>query len=63
MTPFRVALLFAVSSTVAACSTTQAVTDSGCKSFKPITNSKLDTLQTRREVIAHNRVFTKICKT
>jgi len=25
--------------------------------FKPISNSKADTVQTRREVIAHNRVF------
>lgn len=46
-----------------ACATNgQGLTDSSCRSFKPITNSRLDTLQTRREVIAHNRVYTKLCK-
>jgi len=43
------------------CGTTQIV-DGSCRVFKPISNSTQDTAQTRREVIAHNRVFGAICK-
>lgn len=39
------------------------VTDTSCKSFKPISHSKKDTEQTRREVVGHNRVFDTICPT
>ena len=44
------------------CATSTQGTDGSCKVFKPISNSKADTVQTRREVIAHNKVFTSICK-
>lgn len=43
------------------CATGTPVTDSSCKSFRPISNSTKDTEQTRREVIAHNRVYRKLC--
>jgi hypothetical protein len=43
------------------CATDTLVTDSACRSFKPISNSKRDTEQTRREVVAHNKVFDTIC--
>lgn len=37
------------------------ITDTSCKSFRPISSSKKDTEQTRREVIAHNKVYDTIC--
>ena len=37
------------------------IADSSCKSFKPISSSKLDTEPTRRQIIAHNKVFDTIC--
>jgi hypothetical protein len=43
------------------CATDSLVTDSACRSFKPISSSKRDTEQTRREVVAHNKVFDAIC--
>jgi PBP1b-binding outer membrane lipoprotein LpoB len=43
------------------CATESLVTDSSCRSFRPITHSKADTEQTRREVVAHNRVFDTLC--
>lgn len=45
-----------------ACGTLTPVTDGSCKIFRPITNSKADTIQTRREVVAHNKVYGAICK-
>ena len=45
-----------------ACSTVTAGIDSGCKSFKPITWSKTDTGQTKRQVVGHNKAFDAICK-
>jgi hypothetical protein len=44
------------------CAITGHATDGSCKIFKPITNSTKDTTPTRREVIAHNKVFGAICK-
>ena len=35
--------------------------DSGCKSFKPISASKADTTDTKRQVIGHNRAWNSIC--
>lgn len=37
------------------------IADSSCKSFKPISSSKADTEPTRRQIIAHNKVFDTIC--
>lgn len=36
-------------------------TDTACRSFKPISASKADTEPTKRQVIAHNKVFDTIC--
>ena len=44
------------------CATSSPATDGSCRVFKPISNSTKDTTQTRREVIAHNKVFSSICK-
>ncbi len=51
-----------IMSLLTGCATDIAGTDSGCRSFKPITWSKLDTTQTKREVVAHNRAYDAICK-
>jgi len=37
------------------------IADSSCKSFKPISSSKADTEPTKRQIIAHNKVFDTIC--
>ena len=55
------AALFSLS-LLTGCATSTQGTDGSCRVFKPISNSKADTVQTRREVIAHNKVFTSICK-
>jgi hypothetical protein len=44
------------------CGTSGLVTDGSCKIFKPISSSTRDTTQTRREVVAHNRVYGAVCK-
>lgn len=36
--------------------------DSGCKSFRPITWSTQDTSGTKKQVVAHNRVYDTLCK-
>lgn len=46
---------------LAGCSTIGSVTDTSCKSFKPITGSSQDTTITKRQVVAHNKVFDTIC--
>ena len=40
---------------------TDGITDSACKSFKPIAASKADTAETKRQVIGHNRAYDAIC--
>lgn len=40
---------------------TPEIADSGCRSFKPISSSKQDTEQTRRQIVGHNRAFDAIC--
>ena len=49
-------------SLLSGCGTLGPATDGSCKVFKPISNSTKDTTQTRREVIAHNKVYGAICK-
>lgn len=39
------------------------IADTGCQSFKPISMSKADTEQTKRQIVAHNKVHDSICKT
>jgi hypothetical protein len=36
-------------------------TDSACKSFKVIRASHADTVETKRQVIGHNKAFEAIC--
>ncbi len=55
------AALFSLS-LLTGCATSTQGTDGSCKVFRPISNSSKDTVQTRREVIAHNRVYGAICK-
>ena len=45
-----------------ACGTLGPATEGGCQIFKPISNSVHDTLPTRRDVVAHNKVYGAICK-
>ena len=40
---------------------TPEIADSSCKSFKPISLSKQDTEPTKRQVVAHNRVYDTLC--
>ena len=47
---------------LAACGTLTPATDGSCKIFRPISNSTNDTVQTRREVVAHNKEYGAICK-
>lgn len=54
-------IAFAVPIVVSGCSSQSLIADSSCKSFRPISSSKKDTEQTRREVVAHNKVFDTIC--
>lgn len=37
------------------------ITDTACKSFKPISASKSDTEPTKRQVIGHNKAWDAIC--
>jgi len=45
-----------------ACGTSTVGTDGSCQIFKPITWSRADTAPTRKEVVAHNKVYGAICK-
>ena len=40
---------------------TPEIADSACRSFKPISMSKADTEQTKRQVIGHNRAYDAVC--
>jgi hypothetical protein len=42
------------------CATT-GIADTSCQSFMPIAASGKDTVQTKRQVVAHNRVFDRLC--
>lgn len=42
-------------------SVTNGPTDTSCRSFKPISASKADTEDTKRQVIGHNRAYDAIC--
>ncbi len=48
-------------SLLSGCGTNGLVIDGSCAVFKPISNSSKDTLQTRKEVIAHNKVYKTVC--
>ncbi len=38
-----------------------ATVDSACSSFSPIAMSKSDTVDTKRQIIGHNRAYVSIC--
>lgn len=40
---------------------TSEPTDSSCKSFKPIAASVKDTVETKRQVVGHNKAYDAIC--
>ena len=37
------------------------IADTSCKSFRPISASSKDTEPTKRQVVAHNKVFDALC--
>lgn len=43
------------------CATQGAITDTSCQSYEPIRASVQDTDYTKRQVIAHNAVYDKLC--
>lgn len=43
------------------CATGFSVTDTSCKSFKPIAASVKDTTETKRQVVQHNAAYDAIC--
>lgn len=47
---------------VGGCASTATITDSSCRSFKPIRASVKDTTETKRQVVAHNRVYDALCR-
>lgn len=57
----KISVCILISCLFGGCSTVQTV-DGSCKVFRPISNSSKDTVQTRREVVAHNKVYGAICK-
>ena len=59
--PLKVSAVLLIMCLLTGCGTHGLVIDGSCQVFKPISNSTKDTVQTRREVIAHNKVFKNIC--
>jgi hypothetical protein len=40
---------------------TAGIADTSCKSFRPISMSKADTIETKKQIVGHNKVFDEIC--
>lgn len=57
----KISICAIVSCVCCGCGTPQII-DGSCSVFKPISNSTRDTEKTRREVVAHNKVYGAICK-
>lgn len=58
----KVTTLIALMAALSACKTVGPATVEGeCRLFRPITSSMKDTQQTRREIVAHNRVGSGAC--
>lgn len=55
------ALILALAAVALGGCATTGITDTSCQSFMPIAASKQDTVQTKRQVVAHNRVFDRLC--
>lgn len=52
------------SSLLTGCATgTVGIADSSCKSFRPISMSKADTTETKRQIVGHNKAYDDICGT
>lgn len=61
----RLMLLCAATIGISGCVTTQKsapVVDSSCSAYQIIRPSRSDTLDTKRQVLAHNSVYRKLCK-
>lgn len=56
-----IAVAVSIAFSTVGCTSSQMVTDSGCKSFRPIAGSKADTTDTKRQIVGHNRAFDAIC--
>ena len=54
-------LLCAATIAISGCETTRTVTDTGCQSFSIIQPSRLDTMGTKRQVLAHNNTWRALC--
>jgi len=56
-------LLCAATIGISGCVHTQpAPVDSSCSAYQIIRPSRLDTLDTKRQVLAHNSVYRKLCE-
>lgn len=54
-------LLCAVTIAISGCETTKGMTDSSCQSFSIIRPARSDTLETKRQVLAHNQTWRALC--
>lgn len=68
--PLKLMLMLPLLASIQACQTLSGVTDAqvhgaatsvACNAFRPITYSKLDTLETQNQVREHNAVGVSIC--
>lgn len=58
-------LLLGLTTAISGCVSTKApraVPDSSCAAFSIIRPSRQDTLDTKRQVLAHNTIYRKICE-
>lgn len=55
-------LLCVVTIAISGCVTTPVTTDTSCQSFKVIRPSQLDTMGTKRQVLAHNQTWRALCE-
>ena len=59
--PMRLAVLLSACLLPGCATSTPEIADSSCRSFKPISMSKADTEQTKRQIIGHNKAYDAIC--
>lgn len=53
--------LCVATSALSGCVMTKAVPDTSCVAFSVIRPSRDDTLETKRQVLAHNTIYRKLC--
>ncbi len=58
----RLMMLFAVIIAISGCVSDQQAIDASCAAYQVIRPSRLDTLETKRQVLAHNTIYRKLCK-